>query len=233
MKLAVPCFGDDPRWAVLLAHWWESYQASGCTIEAEIITTPGTSLPDWCEAHTVRRYNADLLPAIIRDTQAPFDRHGSLILQTILDSSGPIVIIDADCFFLADPTQEFLEAGNRAPTFGMAADCGHRKIAPEFVLHEHNGGVILVTGDAGFRQSIVGLYVQFFHELLPHYRNNSIFEQVVFSRVWHELRQRNQATMLPHRLNHSHWMPTEPDTLIRHEHGAVKWHRVKPNHAHA
>lgn len=234
MNIAVPSFGDSPKWAKMLEVWMDFYRASGCSLPVTVVTDTHWPAPRCVQDGHAKmiRFNPDNLPCVLRDGM-PFDRQGSLICQAIL-YFGRCVIMDSDALMQHDPTKAFLSFPAKA-VIGMAPDAGGRRfmLDGEAVL-ERNGGVLYFGEvDMDERMALVQEYQDTFAQLRATQEANPILEQLVFSAMWHRAGRTGRAYDIARTLNHSRLWGLDDRATIRHEHGRVKWHRVEGGLAHA
>src|SRR5512136_3021210 len=97
MLLAVPYFGDDPRFRKLLDVWWNYYEASGTSVPMTLIsdleTTPPMEYPclrvdTWAARDAMRGH--------------VFDRKGAIVVCAA-QVLGNFLACDMDAFVLRDP----------------------------------------------------------------------------------------------------------------------------------
>lgn len=228
LTIAVPCFGPESRWVAMLDVWMAHYLKSGCRLPVVVLTDMDTPLPIYSGNVTGLRFDPRQSRHLLRPGQ-PFDALGSLIVQAIR-FLGPVVFMDSDALLLRDPTAEFSRFPENA-LIGMTPDALDRIIVTEggTPVLERNAGV-LYFGDASpyERETLIAAYRDTFFELQAAHPANPLLTQMVWSVVWHRVHQAraSDAFDMPRCCNSSHMWATSEATVVRHEHGNVKWHRV-------
>ena len=232
MIIGVSYFGDK-AFLPLVDTWLEVYRRSGCQYRVVIVTdltaiVPPDSVPydpNGTEPLSHLRIDVSLYPEILRKKRA-FDMQGALSTQAI-QILPRCLIVDADAFFVKDPTPLIEELPH--VIFGMGEDPAIRIIhgLSEYVK-ECNAGVLYYGTDSREdRAELATLYRNTFKELQA--ANDNIFlEQITWSMVRHNLFKTGRACQLPRALNWSRmWGKNKNDYSIFHEHGPNKWNFIK------
>jgi len=235
MIIGITHFGD-PAFLPLLNAWIEQYKKSGCKYRVVIICdldvpVPPDAVPyekDGTAPLSYLRFYTNAIPSIVRKGKN-FDIKGTLLCQSI-QVLGRCIILDADAFFVKDPTR--IIEGLPKVAFGIGDDPNVRQISGlnEYV-RECNAGVLYFgTDNSQDRKDIASLY-EIQYGFCKERNNNTMLEQIAWTMVGHILMKQNRAIQLPRQLNWSYiWGRNTNETYILHEHGPQKWNRVKDAH---
>jgi hypothetical protein len=236
MIIGVSYFGDK-AFLPLVEAWLKAFKKSGCKYRVVITTdlnaiVPKESVPydpNGVDPLSHIRIDTALYPDIIRSKRA-FDMQGALSTQAI-QILPRCLIVDADAFFVKDPTPIIEKLPN--VLFGMGEEPNIRQIEGiDEYLRECNAGVLYFgTDDRADRVRLAEMYRANFKALKPK-NDNLNLEQITWTYVKHQLSKEALSCDLPPALNWSHvWknphrrrhLPNIGEPYILHEHGPHKW----------
>ena len=211
MLIAVPFFGNDPRWLRMLDYWFEMHAASGTKVPAVIISD--------------ERVNG--FPSLHVDTTAfsqvmrghRWDRKGAIVAAAV-QYLGRVLVCDLDAFIQRDPEPVLATL----PTVPLMTrkDGWQRTVRVGGTTAEQRQAGVMWFGDPYDRVKLAGYYRTAFGALDGEHAQDEWREQLAWSLVanWtgtHEL---------PKALNCSHHDVDVAKACIVHEHGETKWKRI-------
>ena len=218
MMIAVPFFGDDPRFFKLLAHWFECHARSGTKIPAVVITDELTLRDYPCLA-----VDTFELRRLVQRGNHPWDRKGAIVLEASR-YLGRFLACDLDAFIEYDPAP--LMADLPDVMLATTADPGPREIKMHWnkgqpITKQRNAGVMWF-GDVKRREELRAIYVREFYRMGGEFEKDEWREQLAWSAVAYQTGMHE----LPKELNWSHLHPGKEMAAIVHEHGPTKWRRI-------
>lgn len=212
MIIAVPYFGNDPRWLKLLDHWFECYAASRTKVPAIIISDEKVN------GFPSLRVDTTPFQGVMRGH--PWDRKGAIVAAS-LQYLGRVLVCDIDAFIQHDP-EPVMERLQSVP-LATRKDGWQRSISVGGTTVEQRQAGVMWFGDPYDRVKLAGFYrTAFGAQRGEPTQGDDWREQFAWSLVasWTGLHE------LPMTLNHSHHLPGAADACIVHEHGETKWRRI-------
>jgi hypothetical protein len=213
MTIAVPFFGQDPRWLALLGKWWACYEATQAAkhgVHAVIITD---------EAGPAGYPVVRVTPEAIGDLSHPWDRKGAVIVAA-LPHLGPVLVCDVDAFLQRNPVRYLEDLAQRDILMATQPDGWKRPVCGAVV--QRQAGVMWFSQRAG--ATIPEYYRRAHAQVSREHPGDDWREQMAWSLVayWTGIHE------LPKTLNTSHHDREAAAAVIVHEHGETKWRRLSP-----